>query len=381
MTQDHARWLRPSGSVIWYPCPPSERIQREFPDTTNPAAAFGTVAHYVAEMALAQDVNPVNWLHQKIDVPGKDFEEEVYVTEEMVEMIDEYVDYCRALPGRKYIEERVDLSAIIPEGFGTLDYAAVQDGQCTVVDFKTGRGVKVDAYHHWPMVIYAIGMYHHLNWLYSFKKFKLVIVQPPFDHISEWEMDVEELLAWGRSIQKAGESALKGGAKFNPGEKQCRFCKARAVCKARAMYSLEQVLTAAKEAEGDKLEPEVIAAVLRQERAMISFLKSVKKHATELLLDGVDVPGFKPVRKDTKRKLEDVESLAIKLMEQGYAKNEIYKTEVRSLTELEKTVGKDNEILQEHIFKPLGDPDVAPENDKRESLLIETVDLSGFDED
>ncbi len=84
------------------------------------------------------------------------------------------------------VEQRLDFSNYVKDGFGTGDLVIVADDVLQVIDFKYGKGVTVSAEHNPQMMLYALGALNLYGYLYDIKTVKTAIVQPRLDNISEW---------------------------------------------------------------------------------------------------------------------------------------------------------------------------------------------------
>lgn len=137
------------------------------------------------------------------------------------------------------VEVQVKFDLWIPQGFGTSDCIIFKDdGVCHVIDYKHGSGVKVYAEHNPQGMLYGLGVIQEFGFIHNIKTLKLTIVQPRLDHIDEWEISREDLLAWGEEIKPIAELAMTDVAPLNAGEKQCQFCRAKLGCRARAEMAM-----------------------------------------------------------------------------------------------------------------------------------------------
>lgn len=351
MKRKHAI-LSASGAHRWLNCPPSARLEEHFPDEPSPYAEEGTKAHKLAEGILLD----------KIDEPAPD------EMNEMFEHVSRYVEVVleKLIPGADlYIEQRLDFSPWVPEGFGTGDAVIVSDDVLEIIDLKYGKGVQVDAEGNPQLRLYALGAYNQFGMIYNFDRVRMTIVQPRLDHVSTEKLSLKELLQWGEEIKPIAQKAFKGEGEFNPGP-HCRFCKARRSCRARAEANLE--LAKYEFRKPELLSMEEIAEILKQAEDLAAWAKDVKEYAlTQAYRHGVKFPGWKVVEGRSTRKITDEAALAERLAAEGYAP---FKKVMKTLTELEKTVGKKKfaELADGLIVKPPGKPTLVEETDKRPEI-------------
>ena len=326
--------LSASGAHRWLACTRSARIEAELPDNAGAAAAEGTLAHEVAEQRLKNLLTeePITIKLDEIDA-------------EMWEAIDRYVGICmekinearRESPDAEiHVEERLDFSKWVPDGFGTGDMVIMSDEYIEVIDLKYGKGVPVSAVGNPQMRLYALGLYAKYGTLYGADKVRMTIVQPRLDSISSDELTVKELLAWGNDVVgPKAQLAWKGKGDFVAGD-HCRFCKARATCRKLAEYELEGVKEDTRPAQLTDIE---IAEIVQRADTIKKWLTSVEEFALQQALDGTEWPGLKVVAGRSVRKITDAERAAELLTSGGYT--DIYKPqELKTLTALEKLVGK-----------------------------------------
>lgn len=227
--------LSASASSRWLHCTPSARLERKFPDVSSPYAEEGTQAHAYAERFLNLFLKT-----GKTSVAIKD-------NAEMQEAVQSYVNICvekinearTASPDAQIkVEQRLDFSRWVPEGFGTGDMVMVSDKYFEIVDLKYGKGIPVSAINNSQMRLYALGMYEAFGYLYGADEVRMTIVQPRLDSVSTETITVKDLLAWGEEVKKKAKIAFAGKGDFCAGS-HCRFCKARNTCRAHAEYELK----------------------------------------------------------------------------------------------------------------------------------------------
>lgn len=376
--RDHAL-LSASGASRWLKCPPSACLEDELPDTTSEFAKEGTVAHEVCEIllrkhlgliAMATATKNINKL--KKDDPFSD---------EMIDYANDYIDYitekAKSDDAVILVEEQLDFSKYVPEGFGTGDCIIVQDGVLTIIDFKYGKGVSVSAEDNPQMMLYALGAVEMFGFIYEFDKVEMCIFQPRIGNISESVETVEELIKWGElTVIPTAKLAFAGDGEFYAGD-HCRFCKLRNKCKYLADYCLETVKDEFEDLDGrlDKslLAPEDIAMIIGRMKIVQNWLKDVESYAINGILEGtLDVPGYKVVEGRSNRTYKDQDKVAVVLTANGYPESVLFEKKLLTITAMEKAVGKKNfnTLLADLIEKPKGKPTIVPLSDKREPYSI-----------
>ena len=364
-TKKHAV-LSPSSAHRWLVCTPSARMEEAFPDESSAYAEEGALAHEYAEKALKkiQEGNiPISLLGRIEDAEMRDA---------VIDYMGICLDISKHLGESRTDDEKGTVSIAVeetvqipcaPEGFGTVDFVAHNDETLTIVDFKYGKGNKVYAKGNPQLLLYASGC---LAGLPSIKNIKLVIVQPRLNHVDEAEYARAEIEKTEAMIKPIAKKAFKGEGDPVSGE-HCKFCKAKAVCKAHAqdIIAAEPKLIAPKELTAD----EVVELIPKAE-LIADWLSAAKQYLLGECLAGREVKGYKAVEGRAIRVWSDQDK-ALELLEQaGYDKALIYETAPLSLAKLEKMVGKKefSELVGEYITRKVGKPTLAPADDKRPAL-------------
>lgn len=372
MPEVHAL-LGASSAARWLACPPSARLNAALPEQVSAAAREGTQAHALAEQRL------------KAYLAGEPFDTDLCdsgISEEMIEAVKTYEGICiekitdarKASPdARIYVEHRLDYSRWVPEGFGTGDMVLISDAALEVVDFKYGKGVRVEAEGNPQMRLYALGMLDEFGLLYDAAVVRMTIVQPRIDHIATAEMSPADLLEWIAGKEPAIQDAWAGKGPRHAGA-HCRFCQARTSCRALAEYELELVR---EDFAASDLTATEIAGIVKRAPGIRRWLTAVEDYAlAQAIEERREWPGLKVVAGRSVRKIADAQE-AVKILEAaGYAREDVMKPqELKALTVLEKLVGRKRlaELLAPVIVKPAGKPALVPESDKRPA--IELTDL------
>lgn len=387
--QAHAR-LSASGAVRWMACPGSVRVEAALPDETSTYAEEGTVAHEVGALCLRTGDVAANYVGNvfatkdgEISTLTDGADREYEVDEEMVESVQLYLDYVRQQPGTLVIEQRVDYSPWVPDGFGTADAVILHDGTACVVDLKYGKGVRVDAEDNPQIMLYALGALNEFGFAFDIDKFKLVIVQPRLDHISEWTVSREDLENFGAWASKCAERALADDAPLTPSEKACKFCRARGSCKALAEHAyalacdgFEAIGGPVETRDPAILTPHELSALLNDIDILDGWAAAVRGHAVAMLMRGETVPGFKLVEGQSRRQWDDEEAAGRALARKLGAK-EAFVKKLIPITQAEKLLGKGDTLVAKYTIKPPGKPTLAPESSPKPALTFDPTD--GFE--
>ena len=363
--------LGASAADRWMNCTPSAQLTAGMEDETTTFAAEGTAAHALCEWKVRKALKMRAGRRPTSD----------YWTDEMEEFTDDYRDYIMDLVGQAkqhckdpvtLIEQHLDFSCYVPDGFGTGDFLLVADKELNVVDFKYGRGVAVYADHNPQMMLYALGALNLFDCLYDIEQVTMTIFQPRLSSISTWTISTEELYQWAEEeLKPKAELAAKGEGDFVSGS-WCRFCKARNTCRARAESFLE--LARMEFQPPALLSDEEVAEVMEKADELSKWASDVMAYAqAEAIENGKHWNGYKLVEGRSVRKFTDESKVEAAAKEAGYT--DIYNKSLITLTAFEKLMGKEKfgEILGKFVTKPAGKLTLVPVSDKRPEVTVNTV--------
>ena len=359
--------LSASSAARWLACPPSAVAAEAYPNQDTEFTREGTLAHEVAEVIASGKIDPVRWREH-----WSEAEETEGITQEMIDCAEGYRDYIqeqtKSPAAVVLLEQRVDFSPWVPDGFGTADCIVIQDNEMDVIDYKYGQGVAVSAEDNPQMKLYGLGALNEFGFAYDVEKVRLHIYQPRLNNVSVYELTADELQTWGdKTVAPIAQKAAKGKGTYSPGE-HCRFCPHAGKCRTLTRQCTEYVETHDLRVGVPTLAPWEVADVLKMEALVNLWLKRVKDQALTTLMNGGEIPGFKVVAGRGSRVWTNELEVADTLKAAGYSQEEITKTELLSVAAMEKALGKKKaaELLENFVEKRQGAPTIAPETDKRE---------------
>lgn len=392
--------LSPSAAHRWLHCTPAPRVEAEFPETTSEYAEEGRLAHSVCELAAKKKFTVMN--NRTYNSRLKKLKADPKWDDEMLSTAATYVEHLTEHAMRfehaPYValEVQVDITDYAPEAFGTCDCVMIGGDELIITDYKHGKGVPVSAQDNPQMLLYALGALKLYRPIYGdmIRRVSTYIDQPRLGSYDGASMTVEELLAWGESIKPKAAAAFMGTGEFAPGE-WCRFCRAKAKCRARANQNtaLEDFkgciplgrsipMQAEYDATGFKpsncLTDEEIGALLVRAEGLVVWYNDLKEYALAACLNGKTIPGWKAVEGRSTRAWTDQDAALDALMAGGVEEAIIYDRVPKTLAQLEKVIGKQRfgELVGGMITKSPGKPALAAESDKRPAYNGAATDFS-----
>ena len=371
-------YLSASASHRWLACPPSAKLCANIADQTSEYAQQGTDCHelcaYLVEKALGRAVTDptenLTFYDAEMQICAEEYRNYV------LEQIEAAKEFCK--DPQVMIEQRLDFSRWVENGFGTGDCVIVADEVLQIIDYKHGLGVLVsagDEEHggNSQMMCYALGALEAFGDIYDINQIKMTIFQPRRDNVSTYTISKDDLLKWAEEVlAPTAQLAYTGKGEFKAGD-HCQFCKVKATCRKRAEYNLELAkYDFEMPATLDDIE---IAAILAKVDEMISWGNDIKEYALQQAQSGVHFDGWKIVEGRSNRKFTDEAAVVFKVKDAGYNP---YEKKLLGITAMSTMLGKKKfeELLGELVYKPPGKPTLVPESDKRPAMNTAQEDFN-----
>lgn len=375
--------LSASGASRWLNCTPSPRLEEGFKNESSSFAEEGTLAHELSEVLLKTALG----IYDPSDAMERELNKSEYYSTEMEDYVQQHIDYVlqQYTEAKKkdplavlLIEERVDITHLIEEGFGTCDVIIISNGLLEVIDLKYGMGVRVSAEDNSQLKLYGSGALEKYDMIYDIHTIRLTITQPRLDSISSWEISAEDLRTWGEEVVKpTALLAYEGTGEQKTGD-WCKFCKASPRCKAQNDLALE----AAKKAFTDPqlLTDSELIEVYSKMPNISKWFASVSEYMYKEALEGKQWEGYKMVEGQSRRAWTDEEKVK-EVLYGSYKVEEFINSKVKGIGEIEKLVGKNNFpiMLGEFCKATKTAPSLVPESDKRPAM--ESIDYFSDQED
>ena len=384
---EHAH-LSASGSKVWLICTRSPALASTFPDEKSEFASEGSYGHCMFEAALSEYLARSRKHLDAELAAGR----EKYYSEELagsvglaVDRAIERIEYARSVCKDPVIllEQRLDFSVWVPEGFGTGDMVIITDTYVEVLDLKMGKGVEVSAIDNSQFRLYMLGALNTYAHLYDVRTLRGTVLQPRLNNWSSEELTVEELTAWAdTTVVPAAKAAWAGEGEFVPGE-HCSsgFCRARFTCAARGKAAIALAQSDFALTEPELLSEDQILAVLAKGTEVAKWINDVQGFALKAAAtQGRVFAGMKLVEGRSNRKYADQDAVAAKLIAADIPEAVIYERSLLGITAMEKAIGKKKftELLDGLIVKPAGSPALVPVSDKREAINSTASAIADF---
>lgn len=402
MPNEHAL-LSASSANRWLVCTAAPRFEVQFPETTSEYAEEGRLAHAICELKVLKKfttaITPKTYT-TRLNKLKKDplYSPEMEKTSELY--IDHLVEKAMGYNSTPLVnaEVKVDLTDYIPEGFGTCDCVMIGGDTLDITDYKHGKGVPVSAEGNTQMRLYALGALKKYEPFYGgmIQRVRMTVDQPRIQSEPSSEtLTVEDLRAWGEGIKPIAQKAYSGFGEFVPGD-HCRFCRGKAQCRARAnaqtaledfkdclMPTAENLAQINEDGMDGIPAPKIlthaeIGELLVRGQSLVAWYKDLEEYALGAVLKGEDIPGWKAVAGRSNRTFSDQDAAIAAVIAAGYDEALVYERRAKTLTELEKLMGKADfaEKIGAYVIKPPGKPTLAPLSDRREPYSPAAADFS-----
>ncbi|MEA4972344.1 MAG: DUF2800 domain-containing protein [Candidatus Metalachnospira sp.] len=364
--------LSASSSDRWIKCPPSARLCENCKDQSSEFAKQGTDAHslcqYKVESALGMDTadptESLNFYDKEMENCAESYA--AYVMEERAKALENCTDPV------VLVEQRLDFSKYVPEGFGTGDCVIIADGTLSVIDYKHGKGILVEAEQNPQMLCYALGALEIFDGIYDIDTVSMTIFQPRRENVSTYTISKEELLQWAADVLvPTAKLAYAGEGEFKAGE-HCQFCNVKATCRKRAEYNL--ALARYDFEMPATLEDEEIEAILVKADDLAAWVSDIKEFALQSAVKGKEWSGWKLVEGRSNRKYTDETAVADAVTSAGFNP---YEQKLLGITAMTSVLGKKkfDEVLGGLTYRPQGKPTLVLESDKRPAMNTANQDF------
>ena len=393
--------LSASSASRWLVCTAAPRFEEGLPENTSEYAEEGRLAHAIGELKITKKCTPMS--SRTYTTRLNKLKKNPLYTPEMDKTTDLYLEHItEQVMGYDSaptvaVEVKVEFSDYVPEGFGTCDCCIIGGDLLSIVDYKHGKGVPVSAVGNPQMRLYALGALKRYAPVFgdTIKRVRMTIDQPRLDSYTTDEITVEELRSWGESIKPIAQKAFSGLGEFVPGD-HCRFCRGKAQCRARANVNtaledfkdcvplgwspaMQVDFDATGFRPSNALTDAEIGDLLERGKLLVQWYKDLEAYATEALLAGKEIPGWKLVAGRSNRAFTDQDAAIQAVIAAGYDEALVYDRKPKTLSELEKLMGKAEfaEKIGGYVIKPPGKPTLAPASDKREAYTPAAADFAG----
>lgn len=409
MSEYHAL-ASPSSSAKWLNCPNSLAMEIGQPESDTKAADLGTDKHELLSLCLEFGKNAIDYeghVLKKEHTVNKELAADVQT---VLDNINERVSSYRLRGCDVSIDSEQDVPTTHvttePDATGRADIVlrvSWPDGNTDVevIDAKFGWQ-EVLAERNTQGMMYLAGAIEKFSLTEDFRNATFVIEQPARGVSDEWSTTPDEIAAFVEDArpkaQKAimihklaseGQRALKE-EDFNPSEKTCMWCKAKAVCPALKAKVEETI-----ERDFQALDPDSNLAVLVEHvsverlgeifphlELIEDWVKAVRARIEHEVFTGNTVPGVKVVAGKKGNRAWSSEEEAEAMMKKFKMKQEqMYSFELlgpKPILDSLKDQPRRLKQIEALVVQPPGKPHVVHESDKRPAIEIKPIE-DGFE--
>lgn len=363
--------LSASGAELWLNCPASAVANEQYEDEGSEYALEGTIAHEVAQIYAEAFRDKAG--HAELDLAMRELRAKWgdAITGEMIECAEAYAEYImeRVTSDSAVVllEQRLDFSPWVPEGFGTGDCVIIDNNVLTVIDFKYGQGVAVESEGNPQMRLYALGAINEYGCVYDFDTVRMSIFQPRINNISEARESVHDLMDWAEVVvAPTALEAFSGKAGYHAGPHCRKFCKHAGRCPALTAFCSDFVETHGLRVAVPHLTDDQYLEIIQMEPLLKMWLDRTMRAATDKILGGEKIPGLKVVEGRSLRKWSDEDAVSVALHD--YDQEDTHEpATLKTVAAMEKSLGKKKvaELVGDLIVKNPGKPTLVLATDKR----------------
>lgn len=375
-----------SSAERWVSCPGSIRMQGVVaPLSTSDAAEEGTLAHEVfAELLRSSNMNET--IEELLSNPRYHTDMIFDGRDAVLWILEQQSTYSQI-----FVEHKVRSDSFtLPDQFGSLDAAVVDDDKFMVIDYKYGYAAVDPTYNH-QLIYYAIALADELG--VNPKNVNLVIIQPRLmdgsEKIKMFSCGGETLDFYRIKFRLAVTESLKPDPQLYAG-RWCRYCSAAMNCPEFLGRTVETFEESALDSAivpkfSNTITPGVEARFdefLEAAELMEIFISQVKSRAFQILANGGSIRGYKLVERRATRKWKN-EQEVIQVLSSQVPHEMLFSKKLNSPATLEKIAGK--EIVNSLVEKKSSGLTVTKTEDKRSAVkgnnpftVITDDDLAGY---
>ena len=321
-------------------CPGSVKlVQKMPPQPSSKYAEQGTLLHNIISEYLERD-----------NVPLQSFVDEKFTTTLMEEKILPALQLLEAIdPTNELVykvESRVGFGDLLPGVFGSTDLLGRIGSRAIVLDWKFGDGVVVSAEENEQLMFYAAAAMRtpETAWVFDgATEIELIIVQPPV--MRRWVTTKERIAQFERELVRAVKTAQLPDAPLAQGD-HCRWCAAKPICP-----QMTGAVDRALKQQIINLDVDTLGQYLKNADLLEEWIKDLRALAFGLLEKNVQVPGYKLVSKQARRKWANEESAKQALLSLGLKESVVVETSIMSPAQAEKALKKRFSELPEGLIK------------------------------
>lgn len=229
--------------------------------------------------------------------------------------------------------------------FGTADRVIIRERKAVLVDFKFGRGAIDDAEINRQGMAYVIGVFE----AFDVDEVEVHFISPRRDEVTTHIFkrdDLERLrVIINRIIRLCEEfERSQDESLLNPHDGACQYCGFIARCPKHRNHALDVAkkyapLELVDETHSSQIsDPEQMARAYAMAKVLEKWAASVKKHATEMAMNGIPIPGWEVRERAGNREIASPVLAYQVLIDAGLEPIDIVAAASLSLSKLEQIV-------------------------------------------